>query len=291
MKKIFILLLSFINIIFLNNINTIIKVSTNNIIYNLNEEESSFIIKNNIDYNNIKIYLKYDNFNINDYFKLEEARKDYNLTHLGALNFLKYPSYFDEYKITYPSPLKQTPLVLVNKCFYLDKSYSPNNLTPIKSYNVLYIDRKNETMMVENIVMDNYLLFFNEAVKNNIELIIYSAYRSYDKQSYLYYTVNKENNKVSAKPGFSEHQTGYSIDISDKSCGLTHHLEHSKTYKYIYENCYKYGFIIRYPKNKEEITKYSFEPWHLRYVGIPHSQIIYEKNLTLEEYIINYFSL
>ena len=124
------------------------------------------------------------------------------------------------------------------------------------------------------------------ALKDGIKLKIISGFRSYEYQEKIYNIYVKEfgeerANTFSAKPGYSEHQTGLAIDIcedSDKFIG-------TKEAKWLQENAYKFGFIIRYPKGKEEKTGYKYEPWHLRYVGKKHAKKIYCNNITLEEYL------
>ena len=89
-----------------------------------------------------------------------------------------------------------------------------------------------------------------------------------------------------AEPGKSEHQTGLAIDFciyKDEKCYIEHEIEELLETKWVHQNCYRYGFILRYPEGKEDITKYSYEPWHIRYVGNIASYI-YNNNLTLEEY-------
>ena len=89
-----------------------------------------------------------------------------------------------------------------------------------------------------------------------------------------------------AEPGKSEHQTGLAIDFciyKDEKCYIEHEIEELLQTKWVHQNCYRYGFILRYPEGKEDITKYSYEPWHIRYVGNIASYI-YNNNLTLEEY-------
>ena len=101
-----------------------------------------------------------------------------------------------------------------------------------------------------------------------------SAYRSYDVQKKLYYKfvsligINKASTRVSLA-GSSEHQTGLAVDITSKSAvakGIK--FGSTKESKWIEDNAYKYGFILRYPKGAENITGYMYEPWHLRYVGV-----------------------
>jgi hypothetical protein len=87
-------------------------------------------------------------------------------------------------------------------------------------------------------------------------------------------------------PGSSEHQTGLSIDVSSDSvgCALEESFGATADGKWLAKNCHKYGFIIRYPKNKTKITGYSYEPWHIRYVGRKLATYLYKNDLTLEEY-------
>lgn len=115
----------------------------------------------------------------------------------------------------------------------------------------------------------------------------YSGYRSYQYQTQLYNNyVNlhgeEEANTFSAKPGFSEHQTGLTFDLKDFNGQL---VEDPITSQWIKDNCAKYGFIVRYPEGKEDITGYIYEPWHLRYVGEEIANKIMNNNTTLEQYL------
>lgn len=122
---------------------------------------------------------------------------------------------------------------------------------------------------------------------NNDTLIIYGSYRTNDFQKQLYdeFTASTSGDgdaPIVAKPGYSEHETGYAFDFSE-----TVNLDYQGTgdFAWINENSYKYGFIVRYPKDKEDITEFRYEPWHFRYVGIPHAGYMSANNLCLEEYI------
>lgn len=115
----------------------------------------------------------------------------------------------------------------------------------------------------------------------------YSGYRSYQYQTQLYNNyVNlhgeEEANTFSAKPGYSEHQTGLTFDLKDFNGQL---VEDPMTSQWIKDNCAKYGFIVRYPEGKEDITGYIYEPWHLRYVGEEVANQIMNNNTTLEQYL------
>ena len=170
-------------------------------------------------------------------------------------------------------------LILVNKIYSLDKNYVPNDLVVIdKKYSTkdIYICKR---------VNDKFIKMCNDALKNNLIIKAMSGYRSYEYQYNLYndyLKIDKQEivDTYSARPGHSEHQTGLAIDLcTDKN----DYIEFINTdeYNWVKDNCYKYGFIIRYPKGKENITGYKFEPWHIRYVGKYASKI---KDITLEEY-------
>lgn len=124
------------------------------------------------------------------------------------------------------------------------------------------------------------------ALKDNISLRIVSSYRSYSSQAAIY---NKNlnlhgayvANRFSAKPGESEHQSGLAFDINQANRSFVG----TKEAQWLQENCYKFGFIIRYPRGKEGITGYVYEPWHIRYVGEKVSKEIFESGLCLEEYL------
>lgn len=107
----------------------------------------------------------------------------------------------------------------------------------------------------------------------------------YLSQGYSDENAEKEVLKGAAKPGYSEHHTGLSVDMSVMSNGKQIGFEGTSAQLWVGNNCYDYGFIWRYPPNKTQITGVMNEPWHFRYVGVPHSIVMRDKNLVLEEYI------
>ena len=121
---------------------------------------------------------------------------------------------------------------------------------------------------------------------NNDKLIIYGSYRTTDFQQELYEQdladTGEETSTRVAKPGFSEHETGLAFDLTESE---NHDYDGKGDYAWINANCYRYGFIIRYTEAKEKITKFRDEPWHFRYVGIPHAYYMDNHDLCLEEYI------
>lgn len=252
----------------------------------LSIDEINYIFNNNIDIDEIKPYLQYRNFNIYHFYSYERLREDYNLTHLESINYYNNPHFYKFYMNPKPALFQGTSHILVNKCYNLDKNYVPKNLVSVKNYNVDYIYRKNEDILLTKEAMENYVRMYNDAKDNNIELIIFSGYRSYKKQFSLYYETYNRDDSISARPGFSEHQTGYAIDISKDEEGLTDHFKNTKSYEWLIQNSYKYGFILRYPEDKEDITGYQFEPWHFRYVGSIAADIYYQ-DITFEEYVFS----
>ena len=126
------------------------------------------------------------------------------------------------------------------------------------------------------------------AREDGIRLQSVSAYRSYQRQESIYSRYLSQDSQASvdsysARPGHSEHQTALALDINTAS--LSAHFENTSAYAWLVEHCAEYGFILRYPQGKEDITGYRFEPWHYRYVGTEAAQACMSKNLTFEEYL------
>ena len=131
---------------------------------------------------------------------------------------------------------------------------------------------------------------FEAAKKEGLELTAVSGYRSYKRQKSLHDTYVRRQGKaeadsVSAIPGTSEHQTGLAMDISSKSAKFQLEPIFGETNegKWVAKHAHEFGFVIRYLEDKTETTEYSYEPWHLRYVGNPYATYIYKHHLTLEE--------
>ncbi|MFS0645420.1 D-alanyl-D-alanine carboxypeptidase family protein [Siminovitchia sp. 179-K 8D1 HS] len=132
-----------------------------------------------------------------------------------------------------------------------------------------------------------------DAKKSGFRLTAFSTYRSYSYQKNLFDRYARKHgveaaNRYSAKAGQSEHQTGLAFDVGE--VGKEHlwaeeGFEHTNASKWIAKNAHKYGFIVRYPKGKEHITGYIYEPWHLRYLGVNLATKVYNSGLTLEEYL------
>lgn len=202
-------------------------------------------------------------------------------------------------------------LVLVNKNLKLPKRYIPDNLVVCdeNKYNFhKYLDPKLKPM-IEKEVFYQFELLHNAALEDGFDIIIDSGYRSYDYQNMIWEMNVAEKlkemkekypnmcpggvfnlaenltNRYVAKPGYSEHQTGLAFDFGAYRKGwYNQDVSNTPESEWMAKNAYKFGFILRYPDGKENITGYAFEPWHYRYVGLPYSQEMYEDDLTLEEY-------
>lgn len=173
-------------------------------------------------------------------------------------------------------------LMLVNKYNKLNEDYIGN---------LVNIEENYGTGMLDKEAYIHFKEMCDEASKEGIILKSVSAYRSYTKQQQLYnnYVARDGITKAdtySARPGHSEHQTGLAIDINTSK--TLDHFENTKEYKWLINNSYKYGFILRYPENKTHITGYQYEPWHYRYIGINNAFKLYQNNLTYEEYYVKF---
>ena len=157
-------------------------------------------------------------------------------------------------------------ILIANKTYQLPSSYAPGGLTD-ECYSAF---RKMQA----------------GAERDGISLFIVSGYRSYSTQESIYwrYVGNdgmKEADTYSARPGHSEHQTGLAMDLNS----LDDSFANTPAGRWLEAHGHEYGFIIRYPRGKQDITGYIFEPWHVRYLGVDTATKVYESGLTLEEYL------
>ncbi len=178
-------------------------------------------------------------------------------------------------------------LVVINKDRSLPDTWKPKDLVRLS---VPYTGRSEARYMREE-ASDALNKLFAGAKKDGIILRAVSGFRSYELQKVVFakhedMLGTKAAEMVSARPGLSEHQTGLAIDISSKrmNYALEQSFGNTPEGRWLAENAAKFGFILRYPKGKESITGYEYEPWHFRYVGKDIAADIMKKGLTLEEY-------
>lgn len=188
------------------------------------------------------------------------------------------------YTNTKPSENLNTNLILVNKYNYLTEDYIPNNLEAIDA------SYARSGMQLVSEAKEAFETLSKAAKEDGMNIIAMSSYRSYDYQVTLYNNYVETDGKeaadtYSARAGYSEHQTGLAIDVYNLDLPYTS-FEETEEFNWMQENAYKYGFILRFPEDKVNITGYQYESWHYRYVGTEAAKYIKENNLTLEEYYV-----
>ena len=230
-------------------------------------------IKTRIPYykeDNLERYKVYKEKNKN--LKIEEIITQVNIG-------LDKPFYEEAKKIK----VAQTKYVLVNKYNYLDKEYTPDNLVNLGRIRLV------------KCAADAFTELVNAAKEEDQYIRGVSGYRSYNYQDSLYnkYVTSDGKEKAdrySARAGYSEHQTGLALDISNNKSTYMD-FESTKEFEWMKNNAHKYGFILRYPKDKEKITGYMYEAWHYRFVGTEIATYIKKHNITYDEYYTMFIDL
>lgn len=274
---------NYVNLINNSNysIDDILYVVNNNYYdININYDDNTLSLMKSKYYihSNLNKYLEYKNSS-NKSFNTDYELNNYVITSINSM--LDNPFYENTIK----TDLSKEYLMIVNKYHYLESNYVPNNLVSVNA-------KYGYNLPVEKTTYEAFINMYNEAAKIGLNLSILSPYRSYNTQVSLYNRYVNQDGKAladtySARAGFSEHQTGLAIDISRRGGNLDG-FENTSEFKWLKDNCYKYGFILRYPKDKEWITGYQYEPWHYRYVGIDAATQIYNEDITFEEYYAYY---
>lgn len=174
-------------------------------------------------------------------------------------------------------------LVLVNKYHALPSGIEPTDLVDIEGEQMQRVAAEALKELVKDMRSDG------------LEINLLSGYRSEDTQRNLYnrYVASdgqEDADTYSARPNHSEHQLGLAIDVSN-NWSLSEAFENTEQFDWLDKNAHKYGFIMRYPKDKIYMTGYDYEPWHYRYVGIEVATLIKNENITFEEYHVKYKGL
>lgn len=228
----------------------------------INIVKSKYFIKDRLDR-----YMKYDSDSIEDIITNVNSNLDKEF-----------------YVDTEATDISKGMLMLVNKYYYLDSNYYYGELVTMdKAY-----DNKNGSKLNKE-AYEAFKKLVDDGEKLGYHIRCNSGYRSYETQTNLYNNYKSNNgltwaDKWSARAGHSEHQTGLALDVGVKSEYSLSKFESSKEFTWMKENAHLYGFILRYPKGKEYITGYGYEPWHYRYVGVETATYIYENDITYEEY-------
>ena len=175
-------------------------------------------------------------------------------------------------------------LLIVNKFYHLKEDYEPNDLVEI-SNNYYYGSNHKARQVVYNAFKE----MWNKAHEAGYYLIINSSYRPYANQVSVYDEYKNTQgttyaDTIAARPGYSEHQTGLALDIFCKTHTTISNFKDSEAYEWLKNNAYQYGFIERYQKEFENITGFSAEEWHWRYVGVEAATYIHNNNISFDEY-------
>jgi len=192
------------------------------------------------------------------------------------------------YKSIADTDTSKGELMLVNKFYKLSETYAPSDLVDV-SLSYAY-----EGKQVSKMMYDSLTNMLDAAKESGYNLVVSQGYRSYADQEEAYNDIEASSgvdyaDKVAARPGHSEYQTGLSVVVKPLYTEGSD-MENSPEHTWILENAYKYGFILRYPKDKENITGFSYDAWRLRYVGSNAARIIHNENITFDEYYEYYIN-
>lgn len=219
--------------------------------------------------------------NLDKYIAYSDKNPEINLTEVIALvNVHRDQNYYENMEITDTS---KGNTMLVNKYNALSKDYEVENLKTIsKTYS--YGDNKK----LNKEAYDAFISLADDAKKEGYTILIVSSYRTYQDQEDVWkdYKASfgtKKADAYAARAGSSEHETGLAIDVADYN-DKNDKFEATESFKWMQTNAHKYGYILRYPKDKENITGYSYEAWHYRYVGIDTATKVYNEGITYDEY-------
>lgn len=233
--------------------------------------------------NNIDKKIKYFNYNkIDRYIAYKNKNKTLSnkkvITHVNI--GIDQPPYKNSIETTYLNKI----YILVNKYNHLSEQYIPKDLELVSN------EYSTGNVQLVKEAKNQFEIMSSTAKKENLNVIAFSGYRDYTYQKNLYNTYLQKDSQekvdtYSARAGYSEHQTGLSVDIYN---GIDDYntFEQTKEFKWLKDNAHKYGFILRYPKNKELETQYQYESWHYRYVGIDIATYIKKHNISFDEYYV-----
>ncbi len=253
----------------------------------LPDEKLNYILDNEYNemYYNIVSQKYYLNKNFDKYIQYKEYHEDTSYEDVIAIvNVHANAGWYNE---SYETNINDGFLIIVNKFYHLDKSYER---TDLQNINLAYAYANNSAA---EIVIKKFKQMRDDIEEEmNVHLMVNSSYRSYEDQEEIYNEFKKVSLKYAdsyaARPGYSEHQTGLAIDITSLEHPTANEFKESEEYKWLKENCHKYGFVLRYPEGKEHITGYSTESWHFRYIGEEAATQIYKENITFDEYYAYY---
>ena len=262
-----------------NDVNKILKYFT--------EKDYNYFLKNEVNEKYIKLldekyFLKR---NFYKYIEYMNQNKKMDLSTVVRNINIHLDKNFYENELN--ADVDKNTSILVNKYYLLGSDFTPSELVSISQ---TYAWGERGSQKISKIAYDAFLEMWNAAKEEQgYYLMVSSSYRSYQEQEIVYNNYKKNRGQkyadsIAARPGASEHQTGYALDIFSKLNNNKNTFKDTDTAKWLENNSYRFGFILRYPEDKVSITGYSYEAWHFRFVGKDIAKYIYENNITFEEY-------
>lgn len=226
-------------------------------------DEKYFLFKN------ISKYISYKN----------ESKIEDNSKIVAIINSEANIEWFDNEKET---DISKGNLMLVNRLYGLSKDYVPEEIVSVPSQ-YAYTGKK-----ISNLILNNIISLIEAGKEEGYTFVVSDGYRSYDEQKKLYdnYASSygmSEADKIVAKPGHSEYQTGISFDLMPYNKVIAD-VSKNEEYLWLRENAHKYGFIFRFESDKESLTGFKASSWRLRYVGSDAASIMYSEKICFEEY-------
>ena len=250
------------------------------------DKELDFFLNKEVNHDYIKL-LKEKYFLNKNYFKyLEYKEKNPRKSLNEIVRDVNIHKDKDFYEIKLKTDTKMDTLMLVNKYYLLSEDYKPEDLIYIPQ---TYAWGEKNSKQIRKVCFDAYLEMWNAAKEDGYYLMINSSYRTYEEQQKVYNNFKEKRGKnyadsIAARPGASEHETGLALDIFSTKNTNKRTFNTTEEAKWLEDNAYKYGFILRYPKGKEKITGYEYEAWHYRYIGNKAAKYCYENDITFDEY-------
>ena len=228
--------------------------------------------------------------NLNRYLAYIEEEEEENLTDVVAI--VNVNADYKWYEEEFETDTSLHEQMLVNKFYALSEDYTPENLVSIPldySYG-----SEGENQLIDY-AYDKFLDLWQAAHDEGFYLMVTSSYRDYASQKEIYdyrkaTQGERKADETAARPGHSEHQTGLVVDMTSTTEPSATDFSESEAYKWLKEHAHEFGFIERYPADKEYLTGYSPESWHWRYVGIEAATVMHEENITYDEYYAFYIA-
>ena len=226
--------------------------------------------------------------NLDRYLSYLEEEEDTSFSDVVAIVNVHADSRWYEEEFQVDTSLNE--LMMVNKFYTLDETYTPENLVTIP---LTYAYGNEGDNQILDYAYEKFLDMWQAANDEGYYLMVNSSYRNYEEQQQTYDNLKntvgeRKADEIAARPGHSEHQTGLVVDMTSKNSPYSNEFADSEEYKWLKEHAHEFGFIERYPEGKTYLTGYNPESWHWRYVGVEAATTMYEENITYDEYYAFY---